>query len=791
VDLDISLINEFVEESREHLETIEDDLLELEKQKDSPDPDLVNKVFRAAHTLKGGAGFLGLSNINRLSHKMEGLLSMIRDGEIRPESKYIDILLEGADFLKAMLDDVQSSDNMDVNDLLLKIENLTSMENTPDKNRAKADSSKKTVYYANGQKLDIKPELIKMIPSNFKNCFLMKFDLIKLRVGGFENPLDFIKLLTAQGYVADATIVTPEIALEEINAESSLIYKVIFATSKTTSELKEQFELGLLDISAVTEDSGEEKNKKSESLAVGEETTPSVGEIASTISDKVKTAETAKTEQPKSSTLRIGVGTLDKLMTLAGELVLVRNKQLLLSGNSNSEMKTSIQALNSVTSEIQDAIMQTRMQPVGNVFNKFQVIVRKLSKEVDKEIEIEIFGSEVELDKTIVESLADPLTHIIRNSCDHGIEKPEVRELAGKPRSGKIALSAFHEGGQVYIRIKDDGGGVNLKAVSKKAIEKGLKTDEDIKLMTEKEIASLIMHAGFSTAETVSSLSGRGVGMDVVKTNIEKLGGTIELNSKEGKGMTIDLRLPLTLAIIPSLIVKSKECRFAIPQVSLEELVTLYDEDIYEKIEYSGKFEIFRLRNSILPLVRLSEVLENKTHFNDNTQLNITTKYYEKYKNRELGGYEKKINIAVVKIGKRRFALHVENIIGTEEIVVKPMHKILKNMKIYSGATIMGDGKISLILDIDGIAKHAAIFGFNAKDHEKEMETNKTIEDKMSVMLFNTGIDQQLAIPLKSLRNIEKINMDNVEKVSGMDFITINNRSTRIIELDNFDGMLS
>ena len=497
-------------------------------------------------------------------------------------------------------------------------------------------------------------------------------------------------------------------------------------------------------------------------------------------------------EQGKSmETIRIRLDVLDKLMNLAGELVLVRNQQLMNVNRTDPISRTISQRLDIVTSDLQETIMRTRMQPIGTVFGKFSRIVRDLGKKLDKLIEIEMIGNDVELDKTILETLTDPLTHLIRNCCDHAIESAPDRQKAGKNPTGKIRLLAYHEGGQMNIEISDDGKGIDIDAVKAKAIEKGLKTEDELTKMSEKEILSLIFLPGFSTVSSVSSLSGRGVGMDVVRISIEKLGGLIEIQTKKGAGTQILLRLPLTLAIIPSLIVISGGFRYAIPQVNLEELVCLYDDQVNSKIEYAGTKEVYRLRDFLLPIVHLSEILKRPKPFTETEKSEIA----EYYRTKRLRQSDKNsidnlsITFAVLKAGNSRFGLVIDSVIGTEEIVVKPMHRVLSGLSIYSGATVLGDGRVALILDTNGIVAHVGIEPEEKEaDDLKDSNESFNAHDEFSydILLFKSSKHEQFAINLSEITRIERIMMDKIEYVGDKEYINIQGISLPVVRLESF-----
>ncbi|MGK5092360.1 chemotaxis protein CheW [Deltaproteobacteria bacterium TL4] len=393
-------------------------------------------------------------------------------------------------------------------------------------------------------------------------------------------------------------------------------------------------------------------------------------------------------------------------------------------------------------------------------------------------------GNEVEVDKTILEMLADPLIHIIRNCCDHGIESSETRKQKGKASSGTIEVYAYHEAGHIIIKVVDDGKGIDTEVIKSKALERGLKSEAELAQMNEKDLFALLMLPGFSTAQQLSDVSGRGVGMDVVKTSIESFNGTTEIDSTPGVGTSLRLSLPLTLAIIPCLIVSVGDYRYAIPQVNLVELVRLYDEDVYKRIECAANQEVYRLRNHLLPMVRLKEVLSHPHVFSEKDIAEVTERYQKQAKESAESHKKQSLIFAVLKVGSKRFGLILDNVIGTEEIVVKPMHQVVKKLDIYSGATVMGDGKVALILDIDGIAKHSQIQDVSGLEHEsQEKEKNKSQDETQTVLLFKSGEQEQFAVSLPLIRRIERIPVSRIEKIGNREFVTIDGVSTRILRI--------
>jgi two-component system chemotaxis sensor kinase CheA len=456
------------------------------------------------------------------------------------------------------------------------------------------------------------------------------------------------------------------------------------------------------------------------------------------------------------STIRVDVGLLDKVMNLVGELVLARNQVLQFASRAkDTSLLAASQRLNLITTELQAGVMKTRMQPIGNIWGQFPRTVRDVALGCGKEVVIEMEGKETELDKTIIEAIKDPLTHLVRNSVDHGIELPEARVKAGKDRAGRLTLRAFHEGGQVNIEISDDGGGLNVERIRKKAVERGLITAEQAARLPEREIFNLIFLPGFSTAEKITNVSGRGVGMDVVKTNVEKIGGTVEVQSTLGKGTTVRVKIPLTLAIIPALVVTCGGDRYAIPQVSLLELVRLKPDQVSAGIELVHGAPVYRLRGRLLPLLYLS------------SQLKLTA---------DTSGTAKgdgAVNIVVVHAEDRRFGLVVDQINDTEEIVVKPLRKQLKTVKTFAGSSIMGDGKVALILDVLGLAQRASLVT-ETRDRamtQKVAEATATEGEKQTFMLFAGPGDSRMAIPLSTLARLEVFPVAQVE-MSGTQWVT-------------------
>ena len=468
-------------------------------------------------------------------------------------------------------------------------------------------------------------------------------------------------------------------------------------------------------------------------------------------------------------------------MNLAGELVLGRNQLLQTIASGDTRMLEMVATrLDQVTSELQGTIMQTRMQPVGNVFNKFTRVVRDLSRTLGKQCQLVINGKDVELDKTIIEAIGDPLTHLIRNSVDHGVESPKVRKQKGKPAEGTVHLKAFHQDGKVNISISDDGAGIDAARLKVKAVEKGLITQERADLMNDVEALRLIFLPGFSTADQVSAVSGRGVGMDVVKTNFERLGGSIDIDTVLGKGTTMTIRLPLTLAIIPSLVVRSGDRRFALPQVNISELVRIRAVEESRRIEKLRGAEVLRLRDSLLPLIRLSSYLQSDpaaTRHAESTEV-------ARSQTEESDG-KSAINIVVLEAGSLRYGLVVDGLSDSEEIVVKPLGRHMQDVKSLAGATVLGDGEIALILDVTGLASQMGLeITESTESSRSEQETAKR-DDAFSTLLFTNHPSEQFGVPMSCVSRIERVRTEQFDSVAGQEVLQYRDRTLPLLSIEN------
>jgi two-component system chemotaxis sensor kinase CheA len=485
--------------------------------------------------------------------------------------------------------------------------------------------------------------------------------------------------------------------------------------------------------------------------------------VAPELSTEVDKGTAPKAGSVADSTIRVDIGLLDKLMNLVGELVLARNQVLQFnSRQENATLNGTAQRLNLITTQLQEGVMKTRMQPIGVVWNKMPRVVRDLAASCGKQIQLEMDGAETELDKSIIEAVKDPLTHIVRNCCDHGIEPPAVRVRNGKPAQGRLILRAYHEGGQVNIEITDDGGGIDVARVRQKALDRGLIRPEQAERLSEREAINMVFLPGFSTAEAVTSISGRGVGMDVVKTNIEKIGGVVDLSSRAGEGTTVKIKIPLTLAIIPGLVVSSGDERFIIPQVSLLELLRLEGEAGRKQIERVHGMPVYRRRGTLLPIAYLNEVLHLSTATADADVLNIV----------------------VLQAEDRQFGLVVDAINDTQEIVVKPLGKQLKGLTSYSGATIMGDGKVALILDVLGVGQLSGVLSESRDQARGDIARSEVSnQNRQSFLLFRAGTFGRLAVPLSLVARLEEFPASRIERADGKLVVQYRGRILQLTQL--------
>lgn len=673
------LLSEFLVESFENLDQLDQDLVALENA--PGDRGVLESIFRTIHTIKGTCGFLGLGRLESITHVGEGLLSLLRDGKAVVDADIADALLAMTDAVRGILvtlETTQQEGDGDYTELVAQLEGLQ---------RRARDGVDGDL----GSPVATTPVSEADAPDG-------------ARMG---------EVLVLRGDVS------------EVDVALGLIQQEAGDHRRIGDILAEQ--------GAVTEDALER-----------------AADVQNTVKSIVADA-----------TLRVDVGLLDKLMTLVGELVLARNQILQVASSERADplLVSTTQRLNAITTELQTGLMKTRMQPIGHVWQKFPRVARDVAAQCGKLVRIEMEGRDTELDKTIVEAIKDPLTHVLRNSIDHGIETPELRRERGKHEEGVVLLRAFHEGGQVNIEIIDDGGGIDVERVKAKAIERHLITTDQAATMTDRDATNLVFLPGFSTAEQVSNISGRGVGMDVVKTNIEKIGGSIDFQSVYEHGSTLKIRIPLTLAIIPALIVACSGEQFAIPQVNLLELVGIHADEIETAVEYVHGAPVYRLRGNILPLVYLNEQLRLQPE-------------------QDAG-----ITILVLKIDDREFGLVVDRVLDTEEIVVKPLSPQLNDLVAFSGCTIMGDGSVALILDVSAIGRAAHAITESA-DAIINDDSNRELGDPRSnTWLVLQASTARVVIPLEAIDRLEEFPSTAIEVAAGREVVQYRNGLLPLIDV--------
>ena len=787
-------------------------MLTIETAGADVDTDLVNAVFRTMHSIKGAAGFLGLERIGTLAHSLEEILNHLRNREMTPNSQLVTTMLRAADYMKGLLDAVETSNEADVAPYVTELQKYLSGEpvgeveiNLEPAVSAEPDSVAVCLEVAaptEAPSLQMSEALREYLVECYDNLDQMERDLLTLEqqptaqdqlrsvfrtIHTIKGGAGFLGLhaLEKLTHVAEGLLGKLRNGERKLTSEIS---SVMFATVDKCREglqlVEKSGSTNALDPQGVIDQilALEQKNDPAEGTPVSatmiSETNqvsslaPETSKVATPVSPPAADNQADKGQSSAGdSTIRVDVALLDKLMTRVGELVLARNQLLQYSNNTeDSNFVSTAQRLNLITTELQEGVMKTRMQPIGNVWAKFPRVVRDLAGMLNKKVRIEMEGKETELDKTIVEAIKDPLTHLVRNSVDHGIESPEARRAAGKPEEGLLLLRAYHEGGQVNIEITDDGAGLNIERIRQKAVERGLVTPDAAQRMSEREAAQMILLPGFSTAQQVTAVSGRGVGMDVVKTNIERISGTMDVQSVTGQGTTVKIKIPLTLAIVPALVVSCDGERYAIPQVSLLELVRLEGEQARKRIEQFQGAPVYRLRGKLLPIVYLRHELGLEP-------LNMDRA-------------DSVLNIVVLRAEDREFGLVVDSINDTEEIVVKPLSKQFKGLPAYAGATIMGDGKVALILDVLGTAQKAHVVTAqreNGLSEHAEQHTQKN-GNRETMLLLAVG-ERRVAMPISLVARLEEVPRSSVERSDHSEVVQYRGEIMPLVRLGEVLGI--
>ncbi len=674
------IMEDFLIEAFEMNEQLDQDLVELEHNPE--DLDLLNRIFRVAHTIKGSSSFLNLNILTHLTHNMEDVLNRARKGEIKITPDIMDVVLRSIDLMKT---------------LLVTIRDTGSDTNNGKENEI--EEAVKQLQAITSQNLEGTKEGTKEAPKKENQEEAKKENIKESQENKAKTPT--AESLANNNPLADEPDLDyANMSAEEVEAEIERLLNKRQEADKERRAQKKQEAKPKQEVASKTETPKTETPKTE---------TPKAPKTETKAKAKADTEENKAPSIGVEQTVRVDVRRLDHLMNLIGELVLGKNRLIRIYGDVEErydgekfleELNQVVSSISAVTTDLQLAVMKTRMQPVGKVFNKFPRMVRDLSRELGKSIELIIEGEETELDKSIVEEIGDPLIHIIRNSCDHGIEPLEERRRLNKPETGKVQLSAYNEGNHIVIKISDDGKGLDPVMLKEKAIEKGVISERDAEGMSDREAFNLIFKPGFSTAKVVSNVSGRGVGMDVVKTNIEKLNGIIEIDSEVGVGTTQKLKIPLTLAIIQALLVGVQEEYYAIPLSSVLETVRISQDEIYT---VDGK-SVLRLRDEVLSLVRLSDIFKVDAILESNSD----------------------VYVVIIGLADQKIGVIVDYLIGQEEVVIKSLGYYLKNTRGIAGATVRGDGKITLIVDVGAMMDMAKSIKVNITTLMNESENTKS-----------------------------------------------------------------
>jgi two-component system, chemotaxis family, sensor kinase CheA len=767
-------LEEYKSEILETLDSAEEALLAFDNlPENESSANLYDKVFRAYHNIKGAAGMLEWNELQHHIHQLENVLMQSKETLLIPKA-HISWLLKGNDVARQILAGESYQFNYDITGGVDSSSEIKT-ENVEAHNQTRSDVINDELIAEVTEAMDRIQSALIQIESGAGSKELI--DAVYRDTHSVKGSVDLFGLKEASTLAhAMESSLEPYRNQDTIEIDISLSGTLLLCVDLMLQCVRDpgnkeiskevDFMLNLLGSSS-------RPSKSIEVSPVNQEE-----KIPQTFSKEVKvekncaisSSESRQNHEEKSdSTIRVQVSLLDRMMTLMGEMVLVRNQVLQYSNKCEDlEFLNLSQKLDVVTSELQEETMKTRMQPIGNILSKFQRVVRDLSSSLGKKIVLNLKGVETELDKSLIEAVKDPLTHIVRNACDHGIESPQDRLDAGKNESGTITIQAYHQGGQVIVDIQDDGKGLSRSKLIDKAIQKGLITKERAQEMSDREVQALIFAPGFSTAEKVTNVSGRGVGMDVVKSNIEKIGGQVEISSVHGEGTKITLKIPLTLAIVPALIVKALNDRYAIAQVKLVELIRVEP----SSVEYVQGKPVYRLRGNILPLVDLREV------------------FCGPGKNFETN---ESINIVVLNSHNTLFGLIVDEIMDTADIVVKPLARFLKPLSIYSGATVLGDGSVAFILDIVGIAqKHLGSGPSLDESQQTEIEMDHNEEAKLNeYVLVGLATQTKHAIALESVGRMEEIPVGSFEYSGHQRVIRYRGGVLKIISLNEVLGYTS
>ncbi|MBB6216498.1 two-component system chemotaxis sensor kinase CheA [Anaerosolibacter carboniphilus] len=664
----------FIEESKEHLQNMNQSLLELEN--DNNELGLLNEIFRVAHTLKGMSGTMGFSKVASLTHEMENVLQSLRSNELKISGGIIDVLFECLDTLEGYISEIEKTGDEGTNDsqaLIQKLNGIMSNDSNLEGQNLQSKESTSSL-----QQNNINIEIEDFSKNAIEKASLEGHKCFKLKIVLSPNCM----LKSARAFIIfntlerDCEIIKSSPSVEDIEDENfDLAFDLVIITKLQLEEIKKEIEsiseIDEVHIQPVTIGAASPRKEviQLEKSIVNED-------------DQEKQVDEKKASKAKKptvgKTVRVDIDRLDNLMNLVSELIIIKTRlEDIDDSGKKHNMNEAIEYLERITTSLHDAVMKVRMVPIERVFNRFPRMVRDLSKELGKEIELFMSGEETEVDRTVIDEIGDPLIHCIRNSIDHGIEDPETRKALGKREYGTVKLVAYPDGNSVVIEVEDDGQGINIEKVKSKAIQKGLLKKEEAETLDDKEAVNLLFHPGFSTADKISDISGRGVGLDVVKTKIESLGGVVEVQTAKSKGSKFIIRLPLTLAIIQALLVNVGSEKYAIPLSSIKEIVTINATTI-RKVQNQ---EVVLYRNTTLPILRMNQILQVA----------------------ESGQGKEDLTVVVVRKGEKTAGFIVDNLIGQQEIVIKSLGKFLSGIKVIAGATILGNGQVALIVDTNSL----------------------------------------------------------------------------------------
>ncbi len=828
----LDFINEFVEEAVVHIETVEESLLEMERGK--VNSEMINRIFRAVHSIKGTAGFFGLDKIVALSHLMETLFGALRSGDLIYRDVMGDVLMEANDCLKQMIGDVANSNSYDIDRHLLKLQLLSEPDPDADTGAALLSTAGSlSLADENGCELKLGGSERIIISDSLKHghhIYRVSFNLCAGSGDISSNPLLFMKKITSIGSVIQSYTSSGEVAdLDsdlDINSEFIFLFSTVLEKrlmvmaldidENLVSEMRPVWEQKTeTPVAALYESSLPERIPEPRPVVyerapeppprLKERERPVADRSARPVDEEIM-SEQAITSGLNDESIRVHIKTLNDLLSLAGEMVLARNQLVRMSAPYTGRVEGLDRVLHNIdhlTSELQAKIMQTRLQPISTVFSKFPRMLRDLSRKTGKEIELVIKGGDVEMDKSIIEGLGDPLTHIFRNAVDHGIEFPLQREGSGKRRSGRIELQSYHEGGQVHVLVSDDGAGIDRQRIKESAVRRGLVTNAEIEQMSELEILNLIFRPGFSTASSLSELSGRGVGMDVVKTNIEKMGGTVDIITELGGGTVFDLTLPLTVAIVPAIIVEAAGTRFTLPRANLQEMIRIQPDERTGRIELVCGAPVVRLRGSLMPLIHLRSVFKRPGQVSVESPIgegsgeeaecpDVSDEKMAGLVNgwrASLTGGQDYIRILVLKSGARRFGLIVDKIHDGEEILVKPVPGCLAGCSYYSGVTILGDGRTAMILDVAGIAEQIQ-WPANEERFSSiiapERADREAMHERQQVMIFKCSGPETFGVDMSMIARVQEIKNEDMEEIGERRFIKYRGEIIRVIRPEDY-----